>query len=188
MKAHSHTPSQSATPTAPLVTISLDTEIGGWDYDPETGEPIGPGSTIANAIIHQSALLLVKELKDTVTKAAAAKANDEISSQVRELVTDVLNGSFTVTDKWGSSSGTTTTIRERIAEQVAKELKPASRDGYYGNPDRAPVITVVIEEEVKKALSTELRATVAAARDKVVTAVRDHAAELISKAVKDGLK
>jgi hypothetical protein len=169
---------------APLVTISLDTEIGGWDYDPETGEAVGPGSTIANAIVHQAATRLVGQLKDAVAKAAVAKVDQQITEQVRELVAAVLAEPFRVTTPYGAA-GQPTTIRERIAEQVAKELKPASRDSYSSDK---PVITAVIEREVQAALTTELTAVIQAARDKVVTAVRDQAADLIAKAVKDGLR
>lgn len=172
--------------SAPVVTITLDTAVGTLYEDGEPVGAVGIGDLIVNNATDRLVTELLADLREEVRRFVIARADEQVTELVREMVASVLAEPFRITDRYGGA-GQPTTIRERIAEQVAAEMKPSRRDGYHHDRDRS-VITAVIEDEVKKALTTELSGVVKEARDKVVTSVRNNAAEIIAQAVKDGLR
>lgn len=173
------------------ITITLDTEVGDPGIDPETGELVGPRATIRDFIVAQAVDRLVtqiiKGVRKDVSETIIATAQREITDQVSVMVTEVLAEPFQTTDRWGDRQGKPVTIRERIAEEIAAQLKPAKSDP-YNRSTSSTVVTDVIKEEVRDALNKELKATVQAAREQVVGAVKDHAATLIADSVRAGLK
>jgi hypothetical protein len=169
------------------VTITLDTEIGDCEIDPETGDRVGPGATILDLVVAQAVTKLIPSIREDVAAAVTAAAQREITDQVSVMVTEVLAEPFQTTDRWGDLKGKPVTIRERIAEEIAAQLKPAKSDP-YNRSTSSTVVTDVIKEEVRDALNKELKATVQAARERVVGAVKDHAATLIADSVRAGLK
>ena len=171
------------------ITITLDTEVVDPELDPETGEYVGPGDTIRDLIVESAVTRLVAQTIKDVRKDVSAKiivvAQTEISDQVRTMVAEVLAEPFQVTDHWGHKAGTPTTVRQRVAEEIAEQLKKSDSRGYNA---KNTVITDVIKEEVHGALTRELKTAVQEAREKVVGAVKERAAEIIADSVRAGLK
>lgn len=169
------------------VTITLDTEVGDSEIDPETGDRVGPGATILDLVVAQAVTKLIPSIRKDVAAAVTEAAQREITDQVSVMVTEVLAEPFQITDRWGHKQGTPVTIRECIAEEIAAQLKPAKSDS-YNRSTSSTVVTDVIKEEVRDALNKELKAAVQAAREQVVGAVKEHAAALIADSVRAGLK
>lgn len=169
------------------ITITLDTEVGAPEPDPETGERMGPGHTILDLVVAQAVTRLIPSIRKDVAAAVTAAAQREITDQVSVMVAEVLAEPFQITDRWGDRQGKPVTIRERIAEEIAAQLKPAKSDP-YNRSTSSTVVTDVIKEEVRDALNKELKSAVQAAREQVVGAVKEHAATLIADSVRNGLK
>lgn len=165
---------------APLVTITLDTPIIPAGHD-EVGEPTG-WRTVADAIVDQAADRLVEKLHVDVRKAVLGRVEDQIESQVREMVAEIIATPVRITNLYGEPTARTVSVRERIDAEIAKAL--TERDSL----SRGSLISELIKKEVEQALRADLGAAITQARERVVGSVRDQAAELIAKAVKDGLR
>lgn len=172
----------SAPELAPLVTIALDTPIDNFRYD-EDGEPFG-GRTVAEAIVAQAADQLVRKLFDAVRENVLDEFRDQIAKQVAHEVAVVITNPVQLTNQWGEPTGKTTSVREHIAEEVANQLQSRVNGSYR----EKSVLQKLIETQVVDALTADLRGVIKEARDKVVGKVHSHAAELLARAVKEGLR
>ncbi|MGH3990891.1 MAG: hypothetical protein ACRDSN_00330 [Pseudonocardiaceae bacterium] len=164
-----------------LVTITLDTTVGTLYED---GEPAGTVS-VGDLVIDKAADQLVGKVGEDLRKAVLDQFRDEIVSQVAAVVADVIAKPVQLTNTWGEPTGKTTSVREHIAEEVERQLRPHNSN--WAGRDK-PLLQKLIEVAVVNALTTELSGAIREARDKVVGKVHDHAAELIAGAVKDGLR
>jgi hypothetical protein len=168
----------------PIITITLDTEIGGWvEYD-DDGSVIGRGRTIADAIIAQTTHKLAHKLRDEARKTIKEEVTRQIALQVNDLVTEVITNPIQLTNRFGELTGETLSVREHIANEVKDQLT-RRRDSYDRN---ASVLSSIIKTEVEQALTKELREAVVEARNTVVAAVKNQAATMLAKALKDGLR
>lgn len=170
--------------STPVVTITLDTEVDGWiEYDDETGEPIGRGRTIADAIVSDTVQRLVSTLDREVKSMIREQLREAISTQVAGLVAETIANPVQLTNQFGERTGKEETVRQHIATEVQKQL--SQRGSSFDSRDS--VITSVLRKEVQDALSKELRDSVIEARNIVVSAVKNQASAILAKAIRDGL-
>lgn len=171
------------TNAVPVVTITLDTEIGGRvDYD-EDGTPIGRGRTIADAIIASTVEKLTTQLRKEAEKIVRETVKEQIAYQASDLIADVISSPMQLTNQFGEPTGKIVTVRGYIDAEVKDQL--TRRQDNYDR--KASVLTQIIQKEVNAALNKELRDAVTEARNVVVAAVKNQAASLLAKAVRDGL-
>ena len=187
-------PSIPASPPKPArvygpidIHITMDTEVGDPELDPETGQCIGPGATVRDLVVEQAVTRMVPQLLPAVADALIAAAQVEIAERVAELVREVLTEPFQITDQWGHKRGEPVTIRQRVAEEIKAQLQPAGR-GDFGRNTSSTVLTDVIKAEVDGALGAEMRAEVAKGKALIIDALKTNVAEVLSKAVAAGLR
>ena len=155
-----------------LATPELDLSAsGGRDQEPDL---------IVNAAVGKLAKNPEWEgIQDRVRRIR----DEEIRIHVSGLIEDALTAGLRKTNTYGEPYGEPTTLRTLIGEEVRSALaKAADR---YGS--RESIVRKLVREEVDKALRKELSEAIAEEKAKVVAAVRGQAAELIAKAVTEGI-
>ncbi len=112
--------------------------------------------------------------------------DEEIRAHVAPLVADAIMAGVQPTNAFGEPSGPPKTLRDLILEQVKRQLTAPADTSSYGR-DRETWVRQLVREQVEKVLRTELSEAIADEKAKVVAAVRAKAAELIARAVAEGV-
>jgi hypothetical protein len=164
--------------------LDLTTVIGQRKVRDEDGDWTTEEETLGDALVDE----LKRQLLKTddwrgVKQIVKDIREEEIRAAVQREIAEALTGEVPLTNGFGEPTGKTTTMRGLIAD-MAKEALAKSNDR-YGSGESA--VRKVVREQVDRALAAELLATVKEEREKVVAAIRAQAADLIAKAVQQGL-
>lgn len=167
-----------------LDSLDLTTVIGQhWTRD-EDGDRVREEQTLGDAIAAELTEQLMKTDDWRGVKGLVKQIREEeIRAAVQAEIAEALTTTVPITNTYGEATGKTTTIRALIAD-MAKEALTKKADGYGSGES---VVRKVLREQVDRALAEELLATVKEERTKVVAAVRGKTAELLAKALEQGL-
>lgn len=114
----------------------------------------------------------IKEIRD-----------EEIRAVVVPLIAEAFKAPIQRTNAYGDPSGDPITLRDLVLAEAKKVLTSASSTGYRDEP----LARRLVREMVEKELTAQLSAAIKEERAKVVAAVRAKAADLIAKAVAEGV-
>jgi hypothetical protein len=190
-------------PLTLTIVLDLDKEVQGrWHsglagYEGD-GTPIEGAfpeqRTFADAVLDLTSRALLAEVtKDrdewsSMRKRVATITDEEIRTALAPLITKSLEGTIQRTNDYGEPVGPATTLRDMIVAQVNDALtKPRKRDGSSFASKDETLVQAVVREHVERALTNELTEAVAVAKADVVGAVRSRAADVLAKAVVDGV-
>ena len=169
-----------------ITDLGLDTIIGVGYRD----EPV----TLVDAIVKEAVSQLTKEkgydeVRDGVRKRVALIRDEEIRALVRPELEKAMVAPITQTNSWGEPIvGKPTTLREMILAEATKFFTEKKGEDSYGRGPKQTAAERVVAELVRTELVKEMTAAFAEEKNKVVAAVQAKAAEMIAKAVKDGLR
>lgn len=165
--------------------VDLTTVIGQHKAYDTDGEYLGTeDETLGHALTAELTKQLLKTDDWRGVKGLVKQIREEeIRAAVQAEIAEALTTTVPITNTYGESTGQTTTIRALIAD-MAKEALTKTNDR-YGSGESA--VRKVLRDQVDKALVTELLTTIKEEREKVVTAIRGKAAELIAKSIEQGL-
>lgn len=185
------------------IVLDLDKEVQGrWQsglagYEGD-GTPIEGAypvdRTFADVVTDLASRALVADLTrdrdqwSSMRTRVATIRDEEIRAALAPLITQALDGSIQRTNDYGEPVGPATTLRDMIVAQVNDSLtKPRKRDGSSFAAKDETLVQAVVREHVERALTKELTEAVAIAKGEVVGAVRSRAADVLAKAVVDGV-
>jgi hypothetical protein len=157
--------------------LSLDTIIG-QDYD---GGPL----TLADALVVEACKQLA-HLSDyrSVQERIRELRTEVIRERVTAEVEAALTAETTPTNEFGEPSAPPTTLRALIAKMAKEAIAPRKANSY----GEKTAIEKVVKDEVDRAIAKELAAAVADEKAKLVAVIRAKTADLLTQAVKDGLR
>lgn len=141
--------------------------------------------TLADKICKSAVSRLAKDASwNGLTVRVHRIRDEEIRRQVGEIVAEAISADVRRTNSFGEPTGDAKTLREVIVEEARAALtKPV--DPY--DRGRGTLLQKIIREEIGAAFRKELVEVVAEERAKVVAAVRAQAADLIARAVVEGV-
>lgn len=158
------------------VELDLGDVVGSRPYGEDGEAPI----TLLDAIVEQAAAQLRAKIGDDVKSNLRRRTqqitDEEIRAQVTPLVAKILENPVAP-----QLSGPPVPLAEHIADIVRKELADTTRSGSYDH--RETVLSKLLKEEVQRALGSELRDEVTAAKGRVLGAMKDKAAEIIAETI-----
>lgn len=165
--------------------VSLESTVPGWTYDEDGDrEP----ARLVDLVVRELVRRAVEDgssgwnsLAQQVSRVRAEVIREKVEAEVEAALT----AQFRQTNSWGEPIGEPTTLRALIAKQAQEAVKLGMARSGYG--EKEPAATRIIRDEVDKVLAKELTEVVAAEKAKVVAAVQAKAAELIAKAVSEGI-
>lgn len=170
--------------TVSVDEVTLDTAVAEvMAYDDETGPYPQGERTIGDLVAEQIVSRLIKDTGrwsrycDQVTRVR----DEVIRERVMPLIEEALTRPIQKTNTYGEATGQETTLTEVIIGEAQKIMK-APIDSY--SRDRGTLLTKLVADEVKKALSAEIADAVKAARQQVSTEIGSH----VAAAVQAGLK
>jgi hypothetical protein len=164
--------------------VDLTSIIGsrrvGTSYEDEHEEPF----TLADAIAEKVAADLRKDNHWPDLKTRVAQIRDEeIREHLRPIVADAVAAPIKRTNVYGEPTGQQVTLIEHIVTEAQAMLnRPV--DGSRSQT----LVQKLIREQVDRALVAELRAAVTDEKTKVIAAIRNKAAELLTEAIKQGIR
>lgn len=169
------------------ITIELDFDKLAPYLEDVEGEPLGPGS-VESLIVELAARRLLSNCVDMersqyseVYRRIASIRDETIAELVRPQIEEALERSFTRTNSFGEPTGETTTLREVIVEEAKRWLtKPG--DGFSRRGETN--VQHLINQEVDRALTSELKAAIQDARHEVTEAVKAKGAEVLTETIK----
>lgn len=152
-------------------TLDLDAKVGG-------------GRTVADLIVQAALAKLVKgDYWNTVKQRVERLTEEEIRDHAKTLIGEALDGGIRKTNTYGEPVGEPTTLRSIISGEVSKQLSKAA-DPYHSKDS---VVHKIVREQVEIMLKKELAEAIAEEKAKVVGTVREKAADLIAKAIAEGV-
>lgn len=161
----------------------LTVAVGELTLDTVIMNPAGEAVSLGTAIVEAAAAALVDTADYLSIKERIRGIRDEeIRARVAVEIEQAMDGPLTLTNQFGEPMGRAGTLREEIARMTVEALKMDER--YHREPTPAQKC---IREHVSRAFERELAEAVAYEKEKVITAVRAKAAELIADAVRRGL-
>jgi hypothetical protein len=167
----------------------LNIEVNVIDVDLNTvlvpGYEDSAPTTLADKVVDQ----LVREaLKEDGWKPLVRRVQEIRDEEIRKLVLPAITEAFEKpvqkTNTWGEPTGEPLTLREVVVEEARKILNGTKSDSFRGDE---PLGRQLINQMVLKELRAELTDAIKTEREKVVTAVREQAAQLITEAVTKGV-
>ncbi|MFD9369621.1 hypothetical protein ACFWA6_18280 [Streptomyces sp. NPDC060020] len=169
-----------------VADITLATVVAaGFRYDGD-GEEYPAEQTVGDLVAAQIVERLVQDdrwpsLRDRVTQIR----NEEIRAAVRPAIDEALARPIHKTNGYGERVGTETkTLAEVIADEARRQLtEPADR---YRS-EKGSILQQTVRDEVKRAFTAEIAATVQKARDLVTKEMGDQIAQQVTAAVAAGL-
>ncbi|KAB2347316.1 hypothetical protein [Actinomadura rudentiformis] len=156
--------------------ITLDSVIDGDDEGAVRLREI-IGVKLAHQIIGSDAW-------PTLSKRITDIRDEEIRKLVLPAITKAFESPLQKTNNWGDPVGEPVTLRDVIVQEARKILN-GTRDRYDARTE--PLGRKLIREMVEREIRKELANAINAEREKVVAAVRAQAADLIAKAVAQGV-
>lgn len=170
-------------PGVPHVNIGAELHVNAPTLD--LNASVGGGRTLADLIVRSALDRLVKDDPwSTVEDRVQRIRDEEIRDHVKAVIAEVLEGDLRRTNSFGEPVGKPTTLRELIVEE-ARQILIRRDDSYPRNGET--VIGKLVREQVEVAFKKELSGVIAEEKAKVVAAVRESAADLIAKAVTEGI-
>lgn len=174
-----------------LDAIDLNTVIEGEvpvEYDSETGETTTRMMTLADLLAEKLAEKVWSSFAGAERQALLRRVNEQrltaIEAEVVPIVKAAMVEPFRQSNAYGEPVGATVTLRDLVILETRKALG-GQRDN-YGRGDT--LTQKVVRETVGAALTKELKDAVATEKEKVVTAVRAKAAELIAESVRSAIR
>ena len=174
------------------VTIDLNEALReryvGYDHE---GEPVtGAPPTLAQAVF---AAVVDKIAEQVVTGApsdyypnmrhrAREALEQKLGEQAADMAEDALAQVIVETDGFGQPKGQPRTFREYMTDQIQAWLKAPASGGSYGSP-RKTNAQKVVEDALDHKFTRELSAEIEKGKREVLRAVKDRAAELMTKAL-----
>lgn len=168
--------------------IELDlNQMLGFEYDEETGEPIGQ-KDFRHEVVQAVAGKILDQTRSNVAAQAAATVNETIQSEIRDIVRAAMEDPIQKRTPWGERQGEPQTILEMVRTSLEKFLSSTTggRDP-YGN--RKPEnLAQLIDEVTREVLSKELREDVAEAKKQINAAIQDRAVKAAVESLTLGVK
>jgi hypothetical protein len=138
----------------------------------DKGTPITLADKICTLVVAELAAEGWSRLRARVQQIT----DEEIHRQVTTVVTEAIAAGVRRTNAFGEPVGEVKTLRQLILEEAhAPNTNPYASD-------RSTLVERIVREEVKFALHEELPLIVQQEREKIVTAIRESAAEFITRA------
>jgi hypothetical protein len=163
--------------------IDLAEEIASH-YD-DDGSRI-PSGTFADLIAYQLVQRIIKTDDYTGLVGRVRTIRDEeIREAVLPAITEAIQAPIQTTNRYGEATGTSTTLRELIAE-AARTVLTSPVDNY--SREKGTLLQKVIREEVAAAFKAELVDAVKQVRDGIATEMGTTVAELVTSAVRDAMR
>lgn len=165
----------------PEESLRLDLELVGLDAD-----------RAQDLIIDRAAEKLLNQYRDPdglrarVKELAEDAITTEIAVQLSPMVNEALNGPIKLTDRYGSPTGKTATLRELIMEQAEKSLTVRSKGGSNSlSTHDMTVLERMIYAEVPKVVKEDLDGSLGAARTRIRDALTADAAKQLAARIAD---
>lgn len=137
--------------------------------------------TIADLVAEKLLKTAIKE-EGTYLKERINKIRDEAIQELLEpIIREAIEGPIYLTNSYGEKTGKETTLRELISELAKRIL--SYKDGYT----KKSWVDEFIRKEINTVLTKELQDLVAAEKKKVISALKDNVAEVITAAVTRGI-
>lgn len=165
-----------------VTEVDLSTVIDGY-YNHEDGAPTILADRVAEQLVRQARQN--DEDWKTLRKRILSIRDEEIRKLVLPAITEAFEKPIQKTNTYGEPYGEPVTLREVVVEEARRILKGAGSNS-LSDRDK-PLARQLINQMVVKELRAELADAIKAEREKVVAAVREQAAQLITEAVTKGV-
>jgi hypothetical protein len=155
--------------------------------DPESGETLTEPMTMEDVVLDAAVARVVAGLDQEIRKELGGRVRairDEIiRDAVAPIIEEALSGEIIRTNGYGEPTGQPTTLREIITKdaQAALKLVPRANRGTRSSYDMTPA-TKVMEAEVDRVVTAEVKAIVQQVKDETRDAIREAAATQIAAA------
>lgn len=161
------------------IEIDLDEML--YHGDPEEG-PASLREQVLTMVVQR----LVEDFKHSaISQEIAKQVREIVHANIDATVRTALAQPIQQTSRWGERQGSTTTVLEMARERLEDLLAaPATRDRGYNSSGKPSNLAELIDDVVKKELTTgELRAALEQAKKTVATRVESVMTEVITKAL-----
>ena len=152
----------------------------------DLGKIYGEGS-VANSIAEHAARQLLKaesEVANEFHSRVKRITDEEIGKTIQPMICEAISAAVQLTDSFGQSKGEPTTLREIIVKRVEEELRSAQRADYIDTRHRnLPLLQVMIEREVARAVKEDLTEAMNNARKQVKEAVEAQGAAILTETI-----
>ena len=163
--------------------ITLDTIVGEiTEYDGDSDLIVKGNRTVADLVAEQIVATLVKDERWKSLRNSVLDIRTEVIREaLMPVVEEAMTGAFQRTNSYGEPAGAKVTMRQVIADEVAKMMNNPA-DSY--NREKGTVLQVMVRKEVEAALGAEVRGAVKQAREQVAAEI----GQMVASAVQAGLK
>jgi len=164
--------------------LELDlNELLGFEYDEETGEPIGQ-KNFRNEVVSMAAGALIGEYRNDLKAEVREKVGEVVLEEIRETVRTVMAEPIQQRTPWGERKGEPATILEMVRMSLESFLSGTTSSGrdIYGT-QQPKNLRELIDQSTREVLTTELRTAVAEAKKQINNAVTVKALEAAVEAL-----
>lgn len=156
--------------------IELDlNQMLGFEFDEETGEPIGQ-KDFRHEVAQAAAEKLLDEARREVLNEVRSKIGDVVTEEIRDVVREAMAGPIQQRTPWGETKGTPQTILEMVRTHLEAFLSGTTSNGNDPWGNRKPGnLRQLIEEVAREVMSTELRQGIAEAKKQINDEIRNRA-------------
>jgi hypothetical protein len=169
-----------------VVKINLGTVLDEDEGDYSVGVA-GYSVDLRGAIVAGAVAQLMQQMDREVKQQIISTVTETIQSQISSHIAEALNEPFQLTTGYGQKLGKETTLRELIMDETRAFLTRPGKES-YSNRSSAPSFNGLLQDQVNQSMVKELQPLINKARQDVINAVRDNAANLIASAVSASLK
>ena len=173
------------------VTIDLNealaSRFGGYDRDGDPIEAAPPSlaeavfAAVVDKIAERVVALAPSDYYPNMRKRAREVLEQKLGEQAADMAEDALAQVVVETDGFGQPKGQPRTFREYMTDQIQAWLKATAAGGSYNS--RKTNAQKIVEDALDHKFTRELSAEIEKGKQEVLRAVKDRAAELMTKAL-----
>lgn len=118
------------------------------------------------------------DLRRKIQDAVTAEVREQAAAATPGIVQQILDGEVIKRDRWGDATGKRTTVKDVVAEEIARSLNNRGRDS----------LDEMIKRAVEHEFKTQLQQLIDAASQPILDAVRAEASAVFTRAAEKAVQ
>jgi hypothetical protein len=151
--------------------MAINVAFEGWDE-----------GKVEESIVRQAAQILADRLDEKAAELLEALVVERAGAKVDSIIDSVASMEFKKTNSYGEPTGETITLAGMLRDSIQR----IEKDGYYNKPKAR--LSKVVEEELDKALRSELGKEIEAAKKEIRASIDAKFVGAIQEALKNAMR